>query len=123
METAQDQNSSRPYKRKLKRYQLTALIDIIDRKNEQFVGRLVNLNIEGLMIIGTYPFEEDNLYQLDLRLPKNIGARSVIPIDVDCLWTRSAQDDSDTLWSGFSIYSCSEEAKTDIEFLIDELGV
>ncbi len=123
METAQDQDPSRPYKRKLKRYQLTALIDIVDRKNGEFVGRLVNLHTEGLMIIGTYHFEEDTLYQLDLRLPKNIGERSVIPIDVDCLWTRSAQDDNNTTWSGFSIYSCSEEAKADIEYLIDELGV
>ena len=119
MESAED----RPYKRKLKRYQLTALIDIVERTSQEFVGRLVNLHGEGMMIIGDYPFQEDTLYKLDLKLPKNVGKNPVISVDVDCLWTRSAQDNDTTLWSGFSIYSCSEEAKADIEHLIDEMGV
>ena len=117
------QNEDHSNKRKLKRYQLTALIDVVDRKTQKFVGRLVNLHTEGLMIIGDYTFEEDTLYQLDLRLPKNFGERDVISVDVDCLWTRTAHDDSCTLWSGFSIYSCSDEALADIEHLIDEMGV
>jgi hypothetical protein len=118
-----DEAASHNNQRKLKRYQLTALVDIVERRSQDFVGRLVNLHTEGLMTIGDYPFQEDTLYQLDLKLPKNFSDRPVISIDVDCLWTRVAQEDSHTIWTGFSIYSCSEEAKSGIQHLLDEMGV
>lgn len=119
MEEAQD----RPYQRKLKRYQLTALVDIHQQSDNQFVGRLVNIHTEGLMVIGNFPFAEDQSYQLNLQLPKNFSERSDVPLVVECLWTRKAQEDGDTLWSGFGIVECSDNAKQDIEALIDEMGV
>lgn len=118
-----DEAPSRPNQRQHKRYQLTALVDIIERSSRDFVGRLVNINTKGLMIIGDYPFTEDTLYQLELVLPKNLSPRPSIALDVDCLWTRPAQDDANTSWSGFSIYSCSGEAKSDIQHLLDQTGV
>ena len=118
-----DQQQSQTYQRNLKRYQLTALIDIVERSSQEFVGRLVNVHSEGLMVIGDFQFAENNVYDLDLQLPKTFSERPVISVDADCLWTRPAQEDGTTIWSGFSLIDCSAEAKADIEKLIDAMGV
>lgn len=111
------------YYRKLKRFQLTALVDIFEAESQLMVGRLVNIHAEGLMVIGSHHFVESEQYQLILQLPKSYLERDTITLDVDCLWTRNAQEDGDTTWSGFSIAHCSEAAKSDLDALIDAMGV
>ena len=118
-----EEQANHSNQRKLKRYQLTALVDIVNRESQRIVGRLVNLHTEGLMIIGEFEFVEETVYSLDLILPKTFTERPTIPIDVDCLWVRTAHDDSKTIWSGFTIVDCSDQAKADIETLIDAMGV
>ncbi len=122
MEDRQQDQEDPSNQRKLKRFQLTALVDIVNRQSQKMVGRLVNVHTEGLMVIGEFAFEEEKLYQLDLLLPKTFD-RPLIPVDVDCLWTRTAHDQSNILWSGFSIVECSDQAQADIEVLIEAMGV
>lgn len=122
MEERQQDQDSLQNQRKLKRYQLTALVDIVNHQSQDMVGRLVNVHTEGLMIIGEFAFEEEKIYSLDLVLPKTFE-KSTITLEVDCLWTRPSQDQHAVLWSGFSIVNCTEEARSDIEVLIEAMGV
>ena len=116
-----DEAREQTYQRKLKRHQLSSVVEIYDRVSGQHIGRLVNIHAEGLMIVGATPLQDDKLYQLELRLPEEINARTTISIGVDCLWTRSAEQDK-MHWTGGRIIDASDEALADIAALIELLG-
>lgn len=109
--------------RRLKRFKLSADVDVVDREGQKHLGRLANVNAEGLMIIGDYVFQEDKLYQIDLKLPEGYEGVESISLEIDCLWTRPAQEDSNINWSGFSIVDVSDQAKVELEKLIEAMGI
>jgi hypothetical protein len=86
-----------------------------------YLGRLVNIHTQGLMIIGDVPLNEDNLYQLDLHLPIEVNGINVIHMGVDCLWTRNAGDNGKH-WAGFTIIDLSPDGETSILALIEQMG-
>lgn len=91
-------------------------IDVYDNTLDAYLGRLVNIHSEGLMLIGDQPFEEDRLYRLDLHLSEPVNERNSIQLGVDCLWVKNA-DDNGKHWAGFSIIDASPQALEDIETL------
>ncbi|MCP8899762.1 PilZ domain-containing protein [Gilvimarinus xylanilyticus] len=91
-------------------------VDVYDNTLDAYVGRLVNIHTQGLMVIGDQPFEEDRLYRLDLHLSHPVNERNSIHLGVDCLWVRNA-DDNGKHWAGFSIIDASPQALEDIETL------
>jgi hypothetical protein len=102
--------------RKLPRHVLSGPVNVYDRASQSFLGRLVNVHTEGLMIMGNHPFTADCIYQLDLQLPQAIDGCDMIPLGVDCLWSRS--EDTHVHWAGCKIIDASEEALNQIEKLI-----
>jgi len=114
-------DESQPNQRRLKRYQLTDHVDIYDAMRDLHVGRLVNIHTEGLMLMGDVALEADKLYQLYLRLPRQINGRDSIQIGVDCLWARHS-DDSTKHWAGCQIIDISPEGLAGIESLVELLG-
>lgn len=118
MMQSQDNESNQ---RQLKRVELTSVVDVLERTEQKLVGRLVNVHTEGLMIIGDFPFAEDTVYKIDLKLPDDFKQCSLISLDLDCLWTRMTQEDVKTVWSGFSIVDSSEQAQADLKTLIEAM--
>jgi hypothetical protein len=107
--------------RALERYGIRADVDVYDSLRDVYIGRLVNIHTEGLMIIGDAPLEEDKLYKLDLHLPSYVNGRNTIHLGVDCLWTRHA-DYNGKHWAGFKIIDISPQGAADIAALVDVLG-
>lgn len=108
-------------KRKHERHAPEQVVDVYDATRDVYLGRLVNLNAKGIMIIGDLACEEDHLYKLDLQLSVPVNNRNTIHVGADCMWTRDAGDNA-KLWAGFSIIDVSLEGSADIELLIAELG-
>lgn len=102
--------------RSLQRHALSEPVDVFDRLSQSLLGRLVNIHREGLMVMGSYPFDAERLYLLELKLAESINGRASIPLGVDCLWSRS--EESQMHWAGFKIIDASEEALGDIDTLI-----
>lgn len=94
-------------------------IDVYDNTRDQYLGRLVNIHQDGLMVIGDHPFEEDCLYKLDLHLPQPVNGCNSVHIGVDCLWARNA-DDNGKHWAGFSIIDASPQVLEVIEHLMEQ---
>lgn len=113
-------NLEQAEQRKLPRHALSGPVNIYDRVSQSFLGRLVNVHTEGLMIMGNHPFTADCIYQLDLQLPEPIDDCEMIFIGVDCLWSRS--EDAHTHWAGCKIIDASEDALGKIGRLIELLG-
>lgn len=102
--------------RSRQRHELSQAIDVYDNTRDVYLGRVVNIHTEGLMLIGDQPFEEDCLYRLDLHLAAPVNERNSIHLGVDCLWVRNA-DHNGKHWAGFSIIDASPQALADIEAL------
>lgn len=112
---------SNNHKRALARYLVPGAVDIYDGASDIYLGRLVNIHQRGLMLMGDRRLEEDKLYTLDLHLPQPINGCNTLQLDVDCLWTRSA-DHNGKHWAGFSIIDLSVASAARVSMLITLLG-
>ena len=106
--------------RKPKRYAISRVVEIYDIQRDIYLGRLVNIHTEGLMLIGDNSMKVDHLYQLELHLPVAIDGREKIQIGVDCLWARRSED-GQKHWAGCKIIDVSDQTLSDINSLIEEL--
>ncbi len=103
------------------RYELTQPIPVYDQLSERSMGALVNITIEGMMLLANEPVETNRIYQLVLQLPEPIAGQAEIEVGVDCLWTRS-DELARNHWAGFQIIDASQQAIKSIEVLIREYG-
>ena len=114
--------SSQNYDRAMHRHTVSGDVDVYDSLRDVYLGRLVNIHTQGLMLVGDVPLEEDRLYELDMHLPDfENNTKQVIRIGVDCLWTRSA-DQNGKHWTGFTIIDSTPHAAEEINKLIQSWG-
>ncbi|RZA07237.1 MAG: PilZ domain-containing protein [Moraxellaceae bacterium] len=113
--------SSQNYDRAMHRHTISGDIDVYDSLRDIYLGRLVNIHTQGLMLVGDVPLEEDRLYELDMHIPDASHNKKVLRIGVDCLWTRAADQDGKH-WTGFSIIDSSPQATEEIHRLIQSWG-
>jgi hypothetical protein len=110
--------SSSSNDRALERHIINCDVDVYDSLRDIYLGRLVNIHTEGLMIVGDIALEEDKLYTVDMHLPAD---NQVLKLGVDCLWTRVA-DQNGKHWTGFNIIDLSAAAAHEIRKLISLWG-
>ena len=113
--------SSQNYDRAMHRHTVNGDIDVYDALRDIYLGRLVNIHTQGLMLVGDVLLEEDHLYELDMHLPNQSASKQVIRIGVDCLWTRAA-DQNGKHWTGFSIIDSTPNAAEEVHKLIQSWG-
>ena len=103
--------------RKHQRQELNATILIRNSMNRELIGELVNITVEGLMIISDQEMNTSSIFQFSLELPEAINGLSQIDLVVDCLWSRRAEN-VNRHWSGYQIIDASPEALQTIDDLI-----
>ena len=108
-------------KRTLHRNYLADPVNVYDRPSQSFLGRLVNIHAEGLLIMGNYPFEEGRVYEVDLQLPEAVNEKTTLSLGVDCLWTQT-EDGNIAYWAGCRIIDISDDTLVDINVLIEKFG-
>ena len=109
--------SPQDYDRSMHRHVVSGDVDVYDSMRDIYLGRLVNIHTQGLMVVGDVPLEEDRLYELDMHILEENNAKQVIRIGVDCLWTRAA-DENGKHWTGFNIIDSTPQAADVIHELI-----
>ena len=107
--------------RGLTRYKIEKLVEVYDTNRGEYLGRLVNIHTEGLMVVGDELIKPDYIYQLEVRLVGGSNEVQVIRFGADCLWVRQLGESS-THWAGFHIIDLSDQAKQQIDHLVEELG-
>ncbi|RZA08470.1 MAG: PilZ domain-containing protein [Moraxellaceae bacterium] len=107
--------------RALERHSVNGDIDVYDSLRDIYIGRLVNVHAQGLMIIGDIALDEDRLYEIDMHIPTGPAQKQLLRLGVDCLWMRSA-DQNGKIWTGFSIIDMSPKASEEIRRLIEVWG-
>lgn len=112
---------SHEHDRELERHNIHGDVDVYDSLRDLYIGRLVNIHAQGLMVVSDIALEEDRIYTLDLHLPEPVNEQLTIQLGVDCLWARDA-DLSGKRWMGFSIIDVSPQSSESIRALIERLG-
>ena len=96
-------------RRRSVRHQLNVQVDVVDQFSRDFLGVLVDIHPEGLLMMGGLSFRPDRLYQVAL-VPRTADHQlDVIPMGIDCLWTR-AMGQQDRVWAGCQIIDLAEQA-------------
>ena len=109
--------SSQNYDRAMHRHVVGSNVDVYDSLRDIYLGRLVNIHAQGLMLVGDVPLEEDRLYELDMHVFGENNSKQVIRVGVDCLWARDA-DENGKHWTGFTIIDSTPHAAEVIHELI-----
>jgi hypothetical protein len=107
--------------RGLKRHQVTGVVEVYDRATQQYIGRLVNIHSEGMMLMGDQLLSIEKIYQLDLILAQHLDGVDKIQLGIDCFWVREAGDGSPH-WAGCRIIDASDEALSMVDKLVNAWG-
>ncbi len=103
--------------RKQERKELNETIPIVDEINGGNFGELVNVTVEGMMIITEREIPTHSIYQLSLQLPTTIAGSDKILLGADCLWCRKIEN-FHHYWAGFQIIDASDTAIQQMSELI-----
>ena len=104
--------------RKSPRVTLAEQVEIRDAHTGRVLGQLVNLSVEGLMLVGPAGVAPGTVCQLRVPLDDN-GKRTELLIGAESLWCNDAND-SGTYWSGFQIIDISPEHRHILVRMVDQ---
>ena len=92
---------------------------VYDRETGRLIGRLLDLSIDGAMIISDVPTPEGALYQCKMHMPRMIGRRRYVFFDATRRWGRKNRRLG---WyeTGYQLSNVSKEDQDLINHLTDE---
>jgi hypothetical protein len=100
------------------RHRLDVQVDVVDQFSKALLGVLVDIHLEGLLLMGELSFRPDRLYQVALVARAPDRQLDVIPMGIDCLWTR-AMGQQDRVWAGCQIVDLAPQASEQLAQLIE----
>jgi hypothetical protein len=106
-------------RRKYPRKKVDRPLSVDDLGRGEPLGCLVDISIEGLMLISPDPIEVNRVFQLSLELPPAFGAGEVVLFGAESMW-REPSSDPGKYWVGFQIIDIAPEHVGKIHRLIDE---
>ena len=108
-------------RRKLKRRHVIFYSRVFDRNTGALLGHLMDITVEGLMLISETPIETGIIYHLRMDLPEDVMAKAFLRFDVHCLWCKP--DINPAFYNaGFKVLNMAQEDIDLIENMIDEYG-
>ena len=108
-------------RRKHKRRHVIFYSRVFNRNTGALLGHLMDITVEGLMLISETPIETGILYHLRMDLPEDVMAKAFLRFDVHCLWCKP--DINPAFYNaGFKVLNMAQEDIDLIENMIDEYG-
>lgn len=107
-------------KRKRERQKISDVLTVMDVHSERLLGRVVDLSVEGLMLISQVPIEVNRIFELKIQLPMRFSECTEIRVGVESLWTRES-DDGTQYWTGFHIICISDQDQHCIETMLSHV--
>jgi hypothetical protein len=103
------------------RHQLNVEVDVVEQTSRELLGMLVDVHLEGFLMMGELSFRPDRLYQVALVAHVSDHQLEVIPMGIDCLWTR-AMGQQDRVWAGCQIIDLGTQASEQLARLIENFA-
>ena len=75
-------------KRKVRRRSLLYDFEVIEPDSGMTVGKIVNISLEGMMLIATDCQVSDTVCELQIMLPEMISGKNTIDCKTKCMWCK-----------------------------------
>ena len=108
-------------KRQLHRVHLIYYLRIFDSETDRNVGHLVDITVQGIMMISEEPVESKKDYSYKMKLPGIIQGRDEIEFTAHCLWCKK-DINPEFYVSGYKINVLSSQDIKAITSLINAYG-
>jgi len=105
--------------RKLKRRNLIYYLKVFDSKNGDLLGHLVDITLEGIMLVSAKPIEINKSFKLKMELPNEIMSKTQLIFDTTSRWSKK-DINPDFIDTGFQLNTLSDKDKFIVENLISE---
>ncbi len=103
--------------RKYERRPARAYLGVFDSVNNQSLGMLVDISINGLQTVGETSCQAELNHELRIELHEEIGGSKTLLLYARCVWCKKR--DADELYvTGFEFLSIGENTKKRIELLM-----
>lgn len=107
--------------RRAKRKPPSKPIEVINAMTGQTIGRVGNLSINGMMLIGNEPFREDALFQFVFHLPDAKGELVALEVGMHEQWTEPGGVPGQH-WAGFRIIDIAPHDAEILEAWVEREG-
>lgn len=105
-------------KRRHQRFELTNPLKVFDTFSNDMLGLVVNVSLQGLMLIGEKDVVDGAVYQVEI--PLGADGEPILSIGVECLWASEADIEFKS-WSGYRIIDISDENQALLENMISKM--
>ncbi len=95
-------------KRKVRRRSLVFDFEVVEASSGLSVGRLINISLEGMMLISTERHMSDTVLELSIKLPETIFGKNHIDCKAKCMWCKK-NEKTDFFEAGFHLFELPED--------------
>ncbi len=97
-------------------------VDVFDQEEGSHLGRLVNVTIDGMLIMGEQSLLVGDFYRLAVHLNEyNESEPETIFCDAICLWVAPTSQE-DSFWSGMQVSEMDEDSRGKLQTMLDKLS-
>lgn len=108
-------------RRKYPRKDLLLFANVYDSKSDRLIGTLLNITLEGAMILSESKIDSDNVMELHIKLPENFTEKNELVFTANSRWC--APDINPEYYDvGYQFANVSEEDSKIIQAIIEKYG-
>ncbi len=107
--------------RSLKRRHLIYYLDVFNNKNNELLGKLVDITTRGIKLVSRLPVPIDKDYSLRLTFPEGYFRSRDLTFDARSIWS-SNDINPDFYDTGFEVINLDREGRKIIRRLIELVG-
>ncbi|MDA8482050.1 PilZ domain-containing protein [Pseudomonas resinovorans] len=107
-------------RRQHSRFATELQLEVLDLHSGQRLGRIVDLSMDGFMLLSELPLAADSVWECRLVPLTWVEGLEEIRLGADCLWTRMAEDQRNC-WAGFHIIDLADDQATVLEDLLQSI--
>lgn len=107
--------------RKFKRRHLIYYLQVREQETDEFLGYLIDISYEGMLLMSQSPLEVGKLYKLKIMLPDDGGEKKTLVFEGESKWCNNEYN-PDFYDTGFRLQNVAMEDFKDIYSVIDKLG-
>lgn len=104
-------------RRKLERHTVSSSLEVYDLNTGDLLGRVVDLHIEGLMLLSEKPIEMFKSYALQVNLPMTLNGITEFMLDAESKWRRESIAGGQ-YWTGLQFTNLPEDSRHCIEKMV-----
>lgn len=107
--------------RKSERQRLIYFLQVFNQETEKFLGNLVNISPDGMLLFGEQPIEPGQRYRLRMNVQFLGEDQTTLEVEAESRWCKN-NTHPDIYDAGFRLINVPEEQQLLINQLIKEFG-